>query len=426
MIGREILQGAIQNIESDDPLTVQPSFQFQGQSYRRNRRTNKSIDSRFGTIVYERWFFQNTLPETPGIAPLDVRLGLFAERMTPGLAEVVGRLAGDMPQQATLDMLQERFGLRPSVDTLRQVIADVASQVRVHHDEVAIDQMLQWAEQAYKSEGNQRVLLQVGRDGVFVPIRLNSKYEESSCGTLSIFDRQGQRLGTIYLGEMPEANQLTMTSRMTHVITEFLRRLSGEVPTLRYVTDAGSLQQTYFREVLKPMSHPVTNEPLTWTWGVDFFHACEYVTKIANTIFGTNTVEAKEWASEHRRILRDEVNGVSSVIRSAAQQRRRNGLKGDLEDYTKAINYLRNYRANMDYAERRAKNEPIGSGITEAGCKVIFNQRLKQSGMKWYRETGQYIVDLRTAIRSKIWMPIWNRIIDVVKPLPPLSQKHIN
>ena len=132
---------------------------------------------------------------------------------------------------------------------------------------------------------------------------------------------------------------------------------------------------------------PLTNEPLTWTWGVDFFHACEYVTKIANAIFGTNTVEAKEWASEHRRILRDEVNGVSSVIRSAAQQRRRNGLKADLEDYTKAVNYLRNYRANMDYAERRAKNEPIGSGITEAGCKVIFNQRLKQSGMKWYRET---------------------------------------
>ena len=92
------------------------SFDCNGQRYRRNRRTSHAIDTRFGTITYERWFFQNTETGSSGIAPLDVRLGIFANRMTPALAEVTGRLAADMPQQAALGMLHERFAVKPSVD----------------------------------------------------------------------------------------------------------------------------------------------------------------------------------------------------------------------------------------------------------------------------------------------------------------------
>jgi hypothetical protein len=36
----------------------------------------------------------------------------------------------------------------------------------------------------------------------------------------------------------------------------------------------------------------------------------------------------------------------------------------------------------MDYAARVAAKEPIGSGVTEAACKVIVKQRLCGSGMK--------------------------------------------
>jgi hypothetical protein len=36
-----------------------------------------------------------------------------------------------------------------------------------------------------------------------------------------------------------------------------------------------------------------------------------------------------------------------------------------------------------------------------SGCKAIFNQRMKQSGMRWSKGGGQSIVDLRTACRSR-------------------------
>ena len=143
---------------------------------------------------------------------------------------------------------------------------------------------------------------------------------------------------------------------------------------------------------------------------------------MAGAIFGTASEQANQWAEEQRHILRHQTDGVSRVIRSAAQQRRRVGLQGTKKDYDSGLNYLKKYRQHMDFATRRSRGEPIGSGITEAGCKVIFNQRLKQSGMRWHRQTGQQIVDLRTANRSRLWPGIWQRIINRKANLPVITQ----
>jgi hypothetical protein len=419
-LARLIFQRTLRRVESDQRDQTVSSFDFDDQSYRRNRRTPKKIDTRFGVISIERWFFQNTQAQSPGIAPLDVRLGLVASRMTPALVEVVGRLAADLPQQAALDMLAERFAVRPSVEAYRRTVAQLATQVRTVHDDEAIAQLIEWVKQARQSDGKHDVLLQVGRDGVFVQTR--PCWEEASCGTLAVYDRNRNRVGTIYLGQMPESQQPTMTNRLTKVITGLLGGLEGQVPTLRYVTDAGCHPQAYFREVLSKMKHPVTKQRLKWSWGVDFFHACEYVSKISGAIFGTGSERANAWAEKQRHVLRHETHGVAKVIGSAAQQKRRMGLKGTKKDYNSGLNYLKKYRRQMDFAERKRRGDPIGSGITEAGCKVIFNQRLKQSGMRWHRVTGQFIVDLRTANRSGIWRRIWNRLISSKAPLPPITQ----
>jgi hypothetical protein len=419
-IARLILQRTIRKIESDDPSQTVSSFVFCGEQYRRNRRTLNTIDTRFGPISFQRWFFQNTQPKSSGIAPLDVRLGIVAGRMTPALAEVTGRLAADLPQQPALAMLEERFSVKPSVEAYRRVVAELATQVRDVHDDEAIKQLTDWIKEARESEGKHDVLLQVGRDGVFVQTR--PCWEEASCGTLSVYDRNRKRIGTIYLGQMPESEQPTMTRRLTEVITGVLKEIGDEVPTLRYVTDAGCHPQAYYRDVLSKMKHPVSGRRLKWSWGVDFFHACEYVSQLAASIFGKGSKRANEWAEQQRHVLRHEKNGVARVIASATQQKRRHGLKGTKKDYNGALNYLKKYRKHMDFAERKGRGEPIGSGITEAGCKVIFNQRLKQSGMRWHRKTGQYIVDLRTANRSGIWQRLWNRLLASKTCLPPITQ----
>ena len=62
----------------------------------------------------------------------------------------------------------------------------------------------------------------------------------------------------------------------------------------------------------------------------------------------------------------------------------------------------------MDYATYRAQGLPIGSGPVEAACKTIVKHRLKRSGMRWSREGGQQILNLRVPLQSKCWDAFWN------------------
>jgi len=56
------------------------------------------------------------------------------------------------------------------------------------------------------------------------------------------------------------------------------------------------------------------------------------------------------------------------------------------------------------------QNLPIGSGVTEAACKMIVKQRLCQSGMKWHEKGASIILSLRTLERSNRWELFWKKI----------------
>ena len=57
----------------------------------------------------------------------------------------------------------------------------------------------------------------------------------------------------------------------------------------------------------------------------------------------------------------------------------------------------------MAYWRYQGVGLPIGSGVTEAGCKTVFTQRLKQSGMRWEVSGGQVVVTLHVVLLSGVW-----------------------
>jgi len=416
-LARLLLEYITNNTES----TERPeAINREHQTFTPNRRTWQTMETRVGPIQYRRWIFQTEYSGVSCVAPLDLRLGLIGGRVSPGVAHKLGRLAADLPQQPALQQLEEQFGVQLSVEAYRRIMGRLSNEIRYLHDEVATKQLLDWIAEARKSSGKHEVLLLVGRDGVHVPMR--ESWKEAACSTLTVFDRNRKRLGTVYLGEMPQAKQVTMTERLTKMLTDVLKANGLQPLKLRYVTDAGSVPRSYFRKVLSPMKHPLSGKPLQWSWGVDFFHACEYVSLLANALFGVGTAESQRWYREQRHSLRHDQDGIKKVLARAAQNKRRHGLQGSESDYQRARDYLRRYRAHMDYAARKEAGDPIGSGVTEAACKVIFNQRMKQSGMRWKRRSGQWIVDLRTACRSGIWDRIWKRGLNEFRNLPDITR----
>lgn len=266
---------------------------------------------------------------------------------------------------------------------------------------------------ARKSRGRQRVILAVGRDGIMLPIRHEKHYKEGGVATISVYDRRGRRLGTVYLGEMPEAKQLTLTGELTAFLHAVLAGCEGPLPRLLYLTDAGYHQTAFFKEVLSQMKNPRRpGQRLEWLWIIDYYHAASYVTKLAEVLFSEEKTR-NAWARRMRRLLRDTDRGVIRVLQSAAQYYGRQTWSAkQAEAYREAYNYLLKHSADMKYSEYKRLGLPIGSGVTEAGCKVVFTQRFKQSGMTWELEGGEVILRLRLAVLSGVYHEVYREYLN--------------
>lgn len=63
-----------------------------------------------------------------------------------------------------------------------------------------------------------------------------------------------------------------------------------------------------------------------------------------------------------------------------------------------AITYFTNQKHRMDYPSYISEGFPIGSGVTEAACKVLIKQRLCRSGMKWKEKGAGIVLSLRALV----------------------------
>ena len=190
-----------------------------------------------------------------------------------------------------------------------------------------------------------------------------------------------------------------------------------------YVTDEGYHPSDYYHRVLKTMADPRRPwRALGWIRIVDYYHACLDVQQLADALFGAGT-EAQRWAKQMRHALKTKAGGVGRVLKSASGLRRGRGLCGTAKTSMQAYGYLKKRSQWMQYHRYRRQKLPIGSGITEAACKVVFTQRLKRSGMAWTIEGGQVIVDLRVIWLSGVWDEVHHYSL-AAKPMPsPQAEK---
>jgi hypothetical protein len=401
--GSTLLQEELSHLEPAAKAHAAPRVRYHKETYRINKRTKATIATSFGPITLWSFLYLNTEDGEPGLHPLQVRLGIVAGA-TPVLAERVGRWAVDHSQRELRQLLLSEHGLKWSNDHLRRVVREFRRQVVAFRAEAQLGRVLDWLDQAKRSPGRHRPVLAVGRDGVMVPMRGHA-YQEASAATVSVYDRRRKRLGTVYLGQMPESKQTTLTEELTALVKAVLKQWTGPVPRLVYVTDKGQAQDEYYRRTLKKMWHPrQPQQRLTWEWVLDFFHVCGYVSKLSDALFGKSTRQSSAWFKRMRHWLRERHQGVTQLLRSASQHYNGTKLcKASEEEFWKAYHYLRDHSRWMAYGHYRSQGLPIGSGVTEAACKTVFSQRLKRSGMRWHKDSGQVIVDLRVIYLSGIW-----------------------
>jgi hypothetical protein len=406
-LGRVGVEWALNQIEPLQGDRLPPHVEFQADVYTRTKRkTPQDVGTLFGKVRLRRYGYRPTQKTGDAtIFPLVEQLGLVAGA-TPALAERAAYYQAEAgaTQRRTLQRLKQDHRVSWGVKKLRQVTERMAAALAAVRPEVQVEKLLQWLETASKSRGSHKPVLSVGRDGVTVPlaVKTGAIFEVASTGTVTVLDRRGRRVGTVYLGYMPESKQGRLTEELTTLLQVMLQRWAGPLPRLCYVTDAGDNETGYYSTVLQRMTHPRTGERLEWVRVLDYYHATRRLWTMADALFGSGS-SAKAWAKRMTKLL-VQPNGIRRVLDSAAVLRSRCSLTGKpLIAFNTDYNYLRDRTSLMRYAAYKRVGIPCGSGVTEAACKTVYTQRLKLSGMRWKKAGGQTIVDLRVVLLSGVW-----------------------
>jgi hypothetical protein len=415
-LGRVGVEWTYNHIEPSQTEALPAHVEFEASLYTRiNRKTPQDVSTAFGKIRLWRAGYRPTQKTGDStIFPLALHLG-FVAGATPALAERAARYQAEAgaTQRRTLQRLKDEHGLDWGVKKLREVTSGVAAAMSEHRHDVQVEKLLELLEQAWSSKGRHKPVLSVGRDGISfgAPVRGGTVFEVASAGTITVLDRRGKRLGTVYLACLPESKQGTMSAELTALVTAVLPRWERPLPRLCYVTDAGDNETMYYDSVLRWMRHPRTGERLEWIRVVDYYHASERLWTMAGLLFG-EAPAARAWARRMQKLLK-KPNGIRRVLNSASVLRGRYRLSvKKRKEFDKAYNYLRARTKHLRYAAYKRVGIPCGSGVTEAACKTIYTQRLKLSGMRWKSAGAQTILNLRVLLLSGVWAEAYRWVLD--------------
>jgi hypothetical protein len=223
-------------------------------------------------------------------------------------------------------------------------------------------------------------------------------WRETMVGTISFYDGAGRRQHTIYLAATPEYGKATFLGRLEAEVAH----VKATYPGAHRVGIADGAKGNW--EFL---------ERHTESQVVDFWPAAEYLGEAAAVLYRGRPATRRSWVDARCHELEHEAGGAAASLKQLKSQAKARPWAKDHEDVQRAITDFEDQSkaGRMDDPARVARNEPIGSGVTEAACKVIVKQRLCGSGMKWKESAAAAVLSLRcssyTAVR---WDQFWAKI----------------
>jgi hypothetical protein len=138
---------------------------------------------------------------------------------------------------------------------------------------------------------------------------------------------------------------------------------------------------------------------------LDYYHACEHLNLLSATLYGEGSALARRRYRLWRKwLLKDKITDVIAQAKTdlPTQKQTRKLAR-------KQIAYFVRNQPRMRYQTFRQAGYFIGSGVVEAGCKVVVGQRLKQSGMLWSLKGAGHLLTVRCALMSGWFETFWKR-----------------
>jgi hypothetical protein len=243
----------------------------------------------------------------------------------------------------------------------------------------------------------------IGLDGTCM-LLCETGWREAMVGTVSLYDAEGERQHTIYIGATPEYGKAQFLERLEREI----ERTKTRYPKATYIGIADGATSNW--QFLK--GH--TSEQV-----LDFYHASGYLGAVAIALYPEDLTQQKQWLTQSCHQLKHDAGAATQLYEQMLKLSQSAAHPKAIQDnLNAAVTYFHNHLHQMNYSYYRDRSYPIGSGVTEAACKTVIKQRLCCSGMRW-KETGAAVVlSLRTLVLTPTrWSQFWNKLNQYGFPL---------
>lgn len=347
----------------------------------------KAYQCPHGEFVLERHVYQ-TSKGGKIYCPLehDARIIITS---TPKFAKTVSSKYADLGSSRVQSDLKENHGRNVARSYIQNIAEAVSAVVEAKEDK--------WQYQCPVVD-KKISSISIGMDGTTM-LLCQDGYREAMVGTIALYDSEGERQHTNYIAASPEYGKERFLARMEQEIAHIKR----DFPDAHYIglADGAKCNWSFLKR------H-------TETQTIDFWHATEYLAKAANAMFPEKrqAQEKHAWLDGACHKLKHFVGGASRLWNEMKAFEKQTELpQVHQEKLESAITYFGNNRSKMTYPKNIRRNLPIGSGVTEAACKVIVKQRMCGSSMKWKDKGAAAVLRLRCVNYSTgRWGQFWDKV----------------
>lgn len=351
--------------------------------------------------VYRAYYYCDRCGE--GIIPKDQELDIVATGFSPGVRRMLGQVGGKEVFREGRKDLELLAGVRVTTKAVERVSEAVGQQIEQQNQreqkQILGGKVLPFWDQAALPK------LYVAIDGSGVPVV--ARETEGRKGKDGKAKTREAKLGCVF-------TQTTVDEEGYAVRDEESTTYVGAIETAE-----GFGPRIYAEAIRRGLSRAqkviLLGDGAKWIWGiaeehfpeateiVDLYHAREHLAKVGKLVYGVKARKSREWISARRDEL--DKGNVEAVVAAMSRPRLRD--QKAQKEVQKEIEYFRGNAERMRYAEFRSQGLFVGSGVVEAGCKTIFGQRLKLSGMHWTVRGANAIIALRCCQLSARWEEFW-------------------
>jgi hypothetical protein len=387
----------------------------------------RNLETWFGVVRYWRTYMREVCKGTHhGFYPLDVTLGLTAERVSMTLLAVAVRLATKLSFSEARCVLQWFLPTVPSVELIEQAALGFGRHTA------------DWFERGTAAFEHDGEVLVVMIDSKGIPTatdeELKKRRRPHRKASRAISPRHRGRQQRKRRGRRPRRakGDKSKNAKMATVVVMYTLKRQGRYllgPINRWIYASFAVKKHAFaiarREANKRGFGPdsgrvvqlVTDgDPDLGCYAkqyfpdaihtVDIMHVFEKLWSAGECIHREGSEELQKWFDRQRDLLYEgKTRRVLMELKKHldATSKKGPGNKGKRQRLEGAIRYIEKRIEQMNYHELIAQDLEVSSGPVEGAVKYVVGRRCDHGGMRWIKERSEAVLQLRCIELNGNW-----------------------